>query len=67
MNCEHCHGTGYTKRTTVLGRTLIGLCPECYGMGIRHCCDGEHVDLATNRGARPSKGAAQRKTGKQGT
>lgn len=54
MNCPKCHGKGRTvqkvthHRGTLPPITLdeIGICPECLGVGIQHCCEGENVDIA---------------------
>ena len=35
MLCEHCHG-----RRIVVGDLGAYPCPECWGRGEVHCCDG---------------------------
>ncbi len=49
MICPRCHGTGMVRTSRdekiVTPAVYEKPCPDCHG-GVRHCCEGEDVDLA---------------------
>lgn len=43
MICERCHGEGFLE---VEGSPINAyeVCPECNGMGLAYCCEGEQAE-----------------------
>ena len=50
MNCPHCHGQGRIVGKAnfhsgnggpVVELTEIGICPQCLGQRVIHCCEGD--------------------------
>jgi Excinuclease ATPase subunit len=62
MRCERCHGAGKIAPIERIGNEFMQggwvPCPDCGGCGIRHCCDGECIDLAARRAIEGSDAGA---------
>lgn len=41
MICERCSGTGKKVLARIGRNEHYEPCPDCYGFGIVHCCDGD--------------------------
>lgn len=54
MICERCHGRGRMVEMTGFGQgqevpyfthEIMGVCPDCMGTGVLHCCEGDRAQV----------------------